>query len=126
MTKADKLKKIIEYAVERGYDKHLGSAWIKWIKDEPPPSHNNYYILLFDHDFAKAVFGEGMNIDYTKPCPHCGGKLKISNPTGKCSHIHYPEACDVCSAYYIDWADHLQQAVISKDPINYYYQYIKK
>jgi len=117
----NKLKKIIEYAAERGWKKPyrtmdaetvIESGWVKYI--------------LFDHDFAKAVFGEGMAVDYTKSCPHCGGDLKISNPTGKCSHIYYPEACDVCSSYYIDWIDHLQQAVISKDPIDYYYKYIRK
>ena len=33
-----------------------------------------------------------MKYDMNKPCPHCGGNPKIANPTGKCSHIHYPEA----------------------------------
>lgn len=30
-------------------------------------------------------------------CWHCGGDISIANPKGCCSHIHYPESCDVCS-----------------------------
>lgn len=34
----------------------------------------------------------GLGYSMDKPCPHCGGDPKIANPTGKCSHIYYPEA----------------------------------
>lgn len=26
-----------------------------------------------------------------KVCPYCGGDPRIANPTGKCSHIYYPD-----------------------------------
>ena len=29
-------------------------------------------------------------------CRHCGGLIKIRNPTGCCDHLYYPENCDVC------------------------------
>lgn len=35
----------------------------------------------------KRYFSYSLN----KPCPHCGGNTNIANPTGKCSHIHFPE-----------------------------------
>ena len=30
-------------------------------------------------------------------CQHCKGQVALANPSGFCSHIHYPEACEVCS-----------------------------
>jgi len=24
-------------------------------------------------------------------CKHCGGKIAIRNPTGKCDHLHWPD-----------------------------------
>lgn len=30
-------------------------------------------------------------------CQHCGGQMAIANPTGFCSHIHYPEGCAECA-----------------------------
>jgi hypothetical protein len=38
----------------------------------------------FPHD-------QSLKYPFDKPCPHCGGDPKITNPTGKCDHIHYPE-----------------------------------
>lgn len=126
MTQEQILKKAIEKAIKNGYD----------IKDR---DYNNATgcesmgyldtiqmsrVLCFSHDFAKAFFGEGMQIDYTKPCPHCKGKLEIANPTGSCYHVHYPEGCDICSAYYIDWEDCLQEMVLEKDPISYLERFI--
>ncbi len=29
-------------------------------------------------------------------CRHCHGDTAISNPSGFCSHVHYPDACDIC------------------------------
>ncbi len=51
-----KLKKIIEYAVERGLDGKLietfgDNKWIEIIID-----NKAYFRFLFSHDFAKAVF----------------------------------------------------------------------
>jgi len=110
MKKETILKKAIEKAVKNGY---------KPMRFQRNVTCQNYFMIIFSHDFAKAFWGEGEKVDYRKPCPHCGGKIAIANPTGKCSHIHYPEACDVCEAYYTDWTDHLQQMVLEKDPIKY-------
>ncbi len=104
-----KVKKIIEYAVEREYIlpkwmynpksiEHLGSAIIRLKYVER---------LLFSHDFAKAVFGE----KYV--CINCG-KIR-STPSNYCGGHELFE---------VIWQHHLQQAVISKDPIEYYYKHI--
>lgn len=34
--------------------------------------------------------------DKTQKCKHCGGDLKVMNPTGKCNHLYYPENCKIC------------------------------
>lgn len=31
-------------------------------------------------------------------CKHCGGEIRITNPKGFCSHVYYPDNCEVCSA----------------------------
>ena len=87
----NKLKKIIKYAVERGwkgYWEDLPEAGIPCESHSVESSETCIYTLLFNHDFAKAVFGEkGV-------------------------------------AAWIAWKWHLREAVISKDPIDYYYKYI--
>jgi hypothetical protein len=31
-----------------------------------------------------------------KLCEHCGMDLALRNPSGKCDHLYYPEACEIC------------------------------
>src|SRR3990167_9397448 len=45
--------------------------------------------LIFNH----------MTTKNEERCQHCGGDIKIRNPKGYCDHLHYPEACEVCSAH---------------------------
>lgn len=81
LTKQDKLTKLIEIAKSRGFDSiDLDKKLII------PFNH-----LLFNHDFAKAIWGE-------------------ENPTF------------VKITFYKDWKYHLQQAVISEDPLEYYWE----
>ena len=103
MNQADMLKKVIEYAVERGYpDRHydkLTSGEFGAIFH----SMEDCFPILFSHDFAKAVFGFDTE----------SGTAKINPETeldqwGKLTK----------------WARHLQQAVISEDPIQYYFDHI--
>ncbi len=50
---------LIELAVKKGFTKHGSNGWVSaaefLIKDHEKPATAE---LLFDHDFAKAVFGE--------------------------------------------------------------------
>lgn len=36
--------------------------------------------------------------DIVGNCMHCLQPLALANPSGYCSHIHYPEACAICAA----------------------------
>ena len=96
----NKLKKIIEFAVENGWDRFslLGDKYKAEFNGEDirVRLHAQFVDvsmeeILFNHDFAKAVFGESM------PTPN---------------------------GIWDGWAYHIKEAVMSKDPIDYYYKYI--
>ena len=93
MTKEDKLEKIIEKAEEGGFEKR------EWGKEDiviPIVLLNN---LLFNHDFAKAIWGK--EIQAVKMSKHVEQKQPV---------------------YMLNWEYHLQRAVISENPINYFYE----
>lgn len=77
---------------------------------QPPYDSITSTKVIFDHSFAKSLFSdtehdsspEGYEWEWN-PCPGC-------NAT---QDDHYVQYC---------WEHHLQQAVISKDPIDYMYQ----
>ena len=133
MNKQQKLKKIIEYATKRGWkgwnkDWHImhinpgGSIQIV-IQDEKKPEDYDYssihsYSFLFSHDFAKAVFGK---IDewYITDCD-CGG---IDFHLG--GHDAHKDGCARVKADR-GYEFHLKEAVISKDRIDYYFNFIEK
>lgn len=58
----------------------------------------NYKEIIFNHDFAKALFPEKF-------------------PTYSPAHEHYTEPDSI-----FEWQYHLQQAVISEDPVGYMYK----
>jgi len=33
-------------------------------------------------------------------CKHCGYDTSMTNPSGYCNHVYYPEGCSIC-----DWMD---------------------
>ena len=112
MTKQDKLKKVIEYAIDRGLPvgmvESFGSDnWLKIIV-----GNETYYRFIFDHDFAKAVFGEGKEII----------ESNYSSVFGEDGNL---DTAEILSTEVEWWEYHHQQAVISEDPIDYYYQYVK-
>lgn len=101
-TKEEKLKEIIEYGVERGWDgwKSYTPAFISGDKKRKEKVLNTIMMsrkeaILFSHSFAKAFWKDEEFV------------IK-NNPLGK------------------PWQYHLQQAVISDDPVDYYYKYIKE
>ena len=84
------LKKAIEKAVKNGYKKYADELWELL-------HENNYYGTIFSHDFAKAFWGES-----------------------KCDCMQTPNGTlhkDNCKER--DWQYHLQQMVISDDPVKY-------
>ena len=114
----NKLKKIIKYAVERGwkgYWEDLPEAGIPCESHSVESSETCIYTLLFNHDFAKAVFGEVV-------IWVCAIDGLLNN-----KEVTYGQTCGICEGIVISqpaFEYHLQQAVISKDPIDYYYKYI--
>lgn len=97
--KKDKLKKIIEYGVERGWNYGFGGKGFpmggkaKDVDIDLFIQQTRWQTYFFSHDFAKAVFQK-------KKCLQA--------------------KCNAC------WQHHLQQAVISKNVIQYYHDYIQK
>lgn len=71
--------------------------------------------ILLSHDFAKAFFGE------ERTCKQCGLKMTFSD-NGRnwwCPSQFCDETMDEPA-----WEYHLQQAVLSDDPLEYYYSQI--
>jgi len=126
-----KLTKIIEKAEKNGFDFikwHKNRTNIKGFPKEPLislmlGSLEFYKLLLIDHDFAKAFFGEEFI------CEKCNTpleKIDIKERWGGKNHIVNQWACLNCqlapSPSYIPWIKHLQQAIISDIMLDYYYQ----
>ncbi len=122
MTKEKKLKKIIEYAVERGYDIELsGSGNVKIFngkeKAERIVASTEF---IFSHDLAKAVFGEALSKTKIITRTRNTYNWNVTPPEiVKTTKVKYKTRCGR------SWRHHLREAVISKDPTDYYYQYIK-
>lgn len=96
----NKLKKIIEFAQTRGW-MDMGKADSKKLKEATVCNYLMVHpnMFLFNHDFAKAFWGTWE-----------------SSKTGL-NDKNYAETL------LERWEYYLQQAVISKDPIDYYYKY---
>lgn len=63
--------------------------------------------IIFNHGFARALFGDGPN------CAYCG-----FGP-----HMMHPRPCiEGSNIWPYLWEHHLQQAVVSDDPIDYMYK----
>ena len=112
MTKAQKLQKVVEYAIKNGYkpDGLLGdclSGRMGVGMDSNIYNHiasdRQYYIHIFSHDFAMAVFGNKIKKEF---------EIQIRDESFRISS---------CS-----WKHHLKEAVLSEDPIGYYYDYINE
>ena len=67
--------------------------------------------IIFNHDFAKALFGE--EVEYCDAChrKHCGSFLDCDCGVGDNQE---------------SWAHHLQQMVISENPIAYLANYLEE
>lgn len=110
MTNPDKLKALIQKATDNGFvpDEYLSIFIKRWHTGE---IIIHYGIILFNHDFAKVLFQIDGFPTITKkgyePTPYrAGHNAVVSLPS---------------RALKGSWQYHLQQAVISEDPISYMY-----
>jgi hypothetical protein len=93
MTRQQKLTKLIEIAVDNGWEvwptleNGLGGY-------DPYYEYECFYEIIFSHDFAKAIWGEECAF-----CPTRGHAPCVPN-----------------------WKHHLREAVIDKDPLEYYHR----
>lgn len=121
MTQAGKLEALVQRAIDRGWEFDNLDKWT-WgaIKKTDTVMNNWYYFLitydgkeqfidaeriLYDHDFAKALWGDVPN-DWREANMICYPAHRS---------FEKPEAVPL-------WQYHLQQAVISEDPIGYMYK----
>lgn len=112
MTTANKLQKLIERAIEDGL---VVPEWVQG------PAHytqsllqlDKAYSLIFNHDFAKALFGEEIVTDMKN-------KYDLLN-AGVTTEDHEPTGTDYDFPV---WMWHLQQAVVSDSPIAYMYEQV--
>jgi len=129
MTQQQKLTKVIERAVERGYG---------WKYDELPiwrdasrkiyvvdregynqpltTKDTEFYKLIFSHDFAKAYWDEEMEY-----------QTRVWTGNFPLVHVKKGEVQEkprwVAETSKTErWQTHLQSAVLSKDPIDYYFK----
>jgi len=107
MTQEEKLKKVIEHVgwgkktmpaddvnnKDCHFENYTGFDWQCVLE------FKSYYSLLFNHDFAKAYWGED------------SPKIMVKIDIGIGTHQDLEQ-----------WQYHLQQAVLSEDPIDYYYK----
>jgi hypothetical protein len=111
MDQSEKLEALVQLGIDRGVDFKPMFAWIPEDKDaliQHFIDHELYMAILTYKPLARALFGEeqrkyqGLNLQT--------GELLTEDELKKLPKS--PPA----------WKLHLQQAVISKDPIGYFYQ----
>ena len=114
MTNQAILEKAVDKAIENGWEPlngkeyTVGEGWVRFLTD--PQEENGYETLraeeiIYNHDFAKAIWPAGRCI--CGETHNRGGIIEIG--PGKTT-LHELEK---------DWQYHLQQMVISEDPIKY-------
>lgn len=100
------LKQVIEKAIEGGWEERrpdsAGTGILKYEGIEA------YHCILFNHDFAKAFFGELIR-----------KRVKLQRIAGDGTrYVGYLKAPA--------WQHHLQQAVLAEDPLEYYFKHLIK
>src|SRR5882757_9495691 len=118
MTQAEKLEALVRRAVELGF-KPDSFSWIP--EDEQALidywfTADNYKAVIFNHDFARALFGEKF------VCARDGQEVDQE----EAKDTSWRVSCDYENGDYTFAVEafkyHLKKAVISKDPIDYMYE----
>ena len=114
MTQTEKLQALLNEAVKKGYKLPFGQMctvettvsdleiWVRFYDDNYVKSVN-YQRILFNHDFARALFGDGF------------ASFKFQQVDRKEPNYIFLK----------EWQGRLQQAVISDNPIDYMYQQLE-
>jgi hypothetical protein len=106
--KPDKMKKLTDKEViEKVISIAQGNGW----SGNPELNvelGNSYYRVIFDHEFAKALFGEQYFVD----------KHELTDFTSSEYDYHFGKV-------HHEWQYHLQQLVLSEDRIDYLRKFIE-
>lgn len=119
MTQQQKFTKVIERAVERGYDFGNESTKYTGIGNSSPKyviansSTRSLIGMLFSHDFAKAYWG-------VESCDSYGDTFEEYKQEIK-KGMKYPIGYEWTNLD-MKWGFSLKGAVLSDDPIDYYYK----
>lgn len=105
------LQTIIEYAMDNGLEDSYWELQLKLEKENPLPTKRWY--PLFSQDFLKAVFGEEDGLPW------------FSEELGRVYFRKIPTA-EFTGEEIVSWQYHAQKMVISEDPVDYVYQWIKE
>ena len=129
-TREEMLKAVIEKAVKNGWDKPNDFDFDYLVSRASMTKPESWFMYLFDHDFAKAFWGEH------HICRWCG-KSELETKLSDWETGEKITLCKGCGAEAMDynefpengnmmfkWQYHLQQSVISVDPLLYYYERI--
>lgn len=134
MTDSEILQRAVEKAEKSGYK---DEGLIRYTNE----AKNSFAPLIFDHSFAKDLFGKKQELiddskcwgdkeetewlgDKNAICLHCGFPITQRNPSGYCDHLNYPESCKVCLAKTQDWKYHIQQLALAEDRLKYLEQFL--
>jgi len=107
MTKAEKLNKIIEIAIDGGWE---GGEYFRCVGDRVG-AMKSLEPIIFSHDFLKAYFGK--EVVYTK----MAYKKSIKTAGDWADKQHYE--LDWPSGKLLAWQYHAQQLVLAEDYIEY-------
>jgi len=120
ITQSQKLEALVQRAIDGGWQRLANKRWEvigrdfgygqeSWVIEKlenVEPIWEDYYHdkewAIFNHDFARALFGKGI-INNSKEVLRQGDIIEYKD---------WPAA----------WQHHLQQAVVSDDPISYMYE----
>jgi len=116
MSKEQILKKAIEKAVNNGWKPYQNAECMFW-----DCKINGATNMLFDHEWAKAFWGEETYID----CPVCkGGKDKTRDFLDECDHCHGSQDKYRKVKKDMGWQYHITRLALSEDRLEYIKDYL--
>lgn len=92
-------------AYRNGYNSFKNSLYLVKASNK----NTQYFQIIFDHDFAKSIWGEGY-IDHFTEERELGEKFGTH--------------CHDCHAASLRWAYHLQQMAVAHNPLHYLAKFI--